>query len=55
MSLGLFNAPTSFQDYINKLFAKKLDIFIIMYLDNILIYIKDLSQIHMEIVCWVLD
>ena len=34
---GLFNAPASFQGYINKILAKKLDIFIIMYLDNILI------------------
>ena len=34
---GLFNALTSFQDYINKILAEKLDIFIIVYLYNILI------------------
>lgn len=43
---GLFNAFASFQDYINKIFAEKLNIFIIIYLDNILIYIKDIDQPH---------
>ena len=39
---GLFNALATFQKYINKILAEKLDIFIIVYLDDILIYIKDL-------------
>ena len=38
---GLTNAPASFQEYINKIFAKKPDIFVIVYLDDILIYTKD--------------
>ena len=33
----------SFQGYINKILVKKLNIFVIIYLDNILIYIKDLD------------
>lgn len=37
MPFGLSNAPTSFQGYINKILAEKLDIFVIIYLDNILI------------------
>ena len=41
MLFGLFNALASFQDYINKIVAKKLDIFIIIYLNNIFIYIQD--------------
>ena len=41
MPFGLFNAPASFQDYINKILAKKLNIFVIIYLDNILMYIKN--------------
>ena len=41
MPFGLFNALASFQDYINKTFAKKLDIIVILYLDNILVYTKD--------------
>ena len=41
MLFGLFNAPLSFHNYINKILAKKLDIFVIIYLDDIFIYIKD--------------
>ena len=52
---GLSNAPTSFQGYINKILAEKLDIFIIVYLDDILIYTEDQGQGHMEVVQWVLE
>ena len=41
MPFGLSNAPASFQSYINKILLKKLDIFIIVYLDDILIYTED--------------
>ena len=41
MSFNLFNAPASFQRYVNKILAEKLDIFIIIYLDDILIYTKN--------------
>ena len=41
MLFGLFNAPATFQKYINKILAQKLDVFVIVYLDNILIYIKN--------------
>lgn len=41
MFFRLSNTPASFQDYISKFVAKKLIAFIIVYLDNILIYIKD--------------
>ena len=37
MSFRLTNALASFQECINKILAKKLDIFVIMYLDNIFI------------------
>ena len=55
MPYGLSNAPTSFQSYINKILAKKLNIFVIVYLNDILIYTKDLGQGHIEAVRWVLD
>ena len=47
---GLFNALATFQNYINKILARKLDIFIIIYLDDILIYTKDSGQPHIEAV-----
>ena len=47
---GLSNAPASFQGYINKILAKKLNIFVIMYLDDIFIYTKDQGQGHVKAV-----
>ena len=41
ISFGLFNVPTSFQGYINKILAEKLNTFVIVYLDDIVIYIED--------------
>ena len=41
MPFGLTNAPANFQKYINKIFVEKLDIFMIVYLDDILIYTND--------------
>ena len=41
MPFGLSNAQASFQGYINKILAEKLDIFVIVYLDDILIYNED--------------
>ena len=35
--------------------AEKLDIFVIVYLDVILVYTKDQGQSHVEAVRWVLD
>ena len=46
MFFGLINAPTSLQRYINKIFIKKLDIFVIVYLDNILIYTTNNRDNH---------
>ena len=55
MPFDLFNALATFQEYVNKILAEKLDIFIIIYLNNILIYTKDPDQAHVEAVRWVLD
>ena len=38
MPFGLSNTPANFQGYINKILPKKLDVFFIVYLDDILIY-----------------
>ena len=53
MPFGLSNISASFQGYINKILAKKLNIFVIVYLDNIFIYIKDSSQTNVDAVWWV--
>ncbi len=55
MPFGLSNAPASFQGYINKILAKKLDIFVIVYLDDILVYTGDPGQPHVDAVRWVLE
>ena len=55
MPFGLSNALATLQRYVNKILAEKLNIFVIVYLDNILIYTKDSGQPHVEAVCWVLD
>ncbi len=44
MFFGLSNAPASFQGYINNILTKKLNVFIIVYLDNILIYTMKSGQ-----------
>ncbi len=41
MPFGLANAPASFHSYINKCLAEKLDMFCIVYLDDILTYISE--------------
>ena len=40
MLFGLSNVPATFQGYGNKILGEKLVIFVIIYLDNILIYSK---------------
>ena len=55
MPFGLSNAPATFQRYVNKILAEKLDVFVIVYLDDILIYTEDLGQPHVDAVRWVLD
>ncbi len=50
MLFGLTNTPAIFQKYINKILAKKLNILIIIYLDNIFIYIENKEKGHIEVV-----
>ena len=50
MLFRLSNVSASFQDYINKILAKKLNVFVIVYLNDILIYIEDAGQAHVDAV-----
>ena len=54
MSFGLINAPASFQKFINKIPAEKLNIFVIMYLDNFFFYTDDDGDGYVAAVRWVL-
>ena len=55
MLFRLSNVIASFQGYINKILAKKLNIFGIVYLNDIFIYTKDLGWSHTKVMRWVLD
>ena len=39
----------SFEDYINMILVEKLDIFIVLYWEDILIYTKNSSQAYIDV------
>lgn len=51
MSFGASHTSASFQGYIGKILAKKLDVFIIVYLYDNLIYTQDAGQGYMKAIC----
>ena len=55
MAFRLSNAPASFQGYINIILTEKLNVFVIMYLENILIFIEETGKLHVEAICWIFD
>ncbi len=54
-SFSLSNSSASFQGYIKMILGEKLDIFVIVYLDDILVHIEDSGQPYVDEVCWVLE
>ena len=40
VSFGLTNAPTVFMDYMNRIFRPYLDKFVVVFIDDILVYLK---------------
>ncbi len=55
MLFELTNMPAMFQTYINKILAEKLNIFVVVYLNDILIYIENKGEKYVQAVWWVLD
>ena len=54
MPFGLTNTPAAFQRFVNTIFTDMLDVCVVMYLDDILIYSKDMEshQKHVwEVLC----
>ena len=49
MPFSLTNAPVAFQRFINDIFSDLLDICIMIYLDDILIYLNNMSEYHWHI------
>lgn len=54
MPFGLTNVPAVFQAFVNDVLREMLDIFVFLYLDNILILSPDLDS-HTQHVCLVLQ
>ena len=46
MLFGLTNAPIAFQQFMNNIFSDLLDVCIVIYLDDILIYLNSMSKHH---------
>jgi len=44
MSFGLTNAPTAFMDLMNRVFQPYLDQFVIIFIDDILVYSKSKEE-----------
>ncbi len=55
MLFGWTNALATFHGYINKILAEKLNVFVIVYLNDILIYTENKGKERVQAVWWVLD
>jgi hypothetical protein len=53
MSFGLTNAPACFMYLMNKVFMEYLDKFVVMFIDDILVYSRSEEE-HEEHLCMVL-
>ena len=52
MSFGLTNAPAAFMDLINRVFEEYLDKFVIVFIDNMLVYSRTIEEheLHLKLV-----
>jgi len=49
MPFGRTNAPTAFQRFMNDIFSNLLDVCVVIYLDDILIYSNNMSEHHRHV------
>ena len=49
MPFSLTNAPVAFQRFMNDIFSNLLDVYVVIYLDNILIYLNNISEYHWHV------
>ena len=49
MPFGLTNAPAAFQRFMNNIFSDLLDVCVVIYLDDILIYSNNMSKHHQHV------
>ena len=56
MTFGLTNAPAKFMDLMNKVFHPYLDQFVVVFIDDIMVYSKDAQEHeqHLKIVLQIL-
>jgi len=49
MPFGLTNAPAAFQQFINNIFSDLLNVCVVIYLDDILIYLNNMSEHYQHV------
>ena len=54
MPFGVSNTPGVFMEYMNRIFHPFLDSFVVVFIDDILVYSKseDEHAEHLRVVCW---
>ena len=49
MPFGLTNAPATFQRFMNDIFSDMVDVYVVIYIDEILIYSNNIDEHHIHV------